>query len=570
MNRISRFCLSLIILTILILSGIGGAAQTASAQLDEFPQKNAYYSASPSVVWCGDKSATTTLRVHIVGRTDVSRVWITNLQSKDEENRRELFDNGTNGDQVAGDNIFTLSDVVVPCNTGTDHYFYGFGNWHGDLRLELKNGTQMGNNYGFLVGTVDPKYKGAFEVKDFGDGLSTTEYAFFIADVNHEVLSSYPVSEVKCGKGNYATYQKFYSVMPDDFDFAVLMPGLQIFRPNDLAENVPYAVAVSNTVQNIGWPIFDDGALFGSSGRLRSAIYNTFGMTGVLDHELGHAWMVAVGRSLGIMNETYPGPIKMGHWNKMSDVQGQMGAYYFDDSSAVGHFAYNGDETWRLISNTEVEPYSPMELYLMGLIPSSEVPPVHILKNPDTSDPNRILAESYQTFTVEEILALEGGERVPSAADSQKEFNLAFIVLQEEPFADAAYAYFSLTSHMLSTLEDPKPFSSLAPFHWATGGRATLDTSLHLGLAAPDFLPGDPIPTPTITAMPTETTEPSEPPLPTNTPEPTALDVSTDIPAVVETGPAAQKPGFCSGLIGALGIALVPVGINLGKKLRRR
>jgi hypothetical protein len=253
---------------------------------------------------------------------------------------------------------------------------------------------------------------------------------------------------------------------------------MQIFRVSDLAENVPYAINVSNTIQNIGMEIFDDTAKFGSAGRLRTAIYHSFGGIDIMDHELGHSWAAYVGGSLGLLHDP-------AHWSTMADVQGQMGAYYFGPGGEIGHFAHNGDYTWRLIPNTEVEPYSPLELYLMGLIPPEEVPDVHTLHDPDLSDPNVIIAGSHTTVTMDEIIAEEGGPRLPSAAESQKDFNMAFIVTQDAPYNDAAYAFFTLLSQMLMSKDPPLEYSSHAPFYWATGGRGTLDTRLFPSIYLP-------------------------------------------------------------------------------------
>jgi hypothetical protein len=174
-------------------------------------------------------------------------------------------------------------------------------------------------------------------------------------------------------------------------------------------------------------------------------------------------------------------------------MEGQMGSFYFDENGNVGHFSYLGDETWTLIPNIVAEPYSPLELYVMGLIPPEEVPPIHILSAPDTTDPEAIKAGSYDTVTIEEIMAVEGGERNPPWTESQKDFTMAFIVSQDRPYDDAAYAFFSLMSYQLTSLDPPSEYKShLAPFHWATGGRATLETALPLDLAIP-VMPGQPV-----------------------------------------------------------------------------
>ncbi|MBI4730929.1 MAG: hypothetical protein HY781_02155 [Chloroflexi bacterium] len=486
-RKLTTFGFALTLIVLGLLPALPAAAD------DEFPQENAWSRATPSIVWCDDPESTTTLEVHIVGRNDVARVWITGLVWSDDEGRVELYDDGTHGDPAAGDDVFTLGGVVLPCNPDFVEGQGGYDRWMGMLRVELDNGTQTGNNYGISAGVVHTDYKGVFSVQDFGSGLSATAYAFFIQDSSYEVMDGYPIASVTCGKSNFMAYRKLYSVLPDAFDFAMVMPGLQIFRPADLAENVPYDVLVSNSVEHIGMDIMDNTAEFGSAGRLKSAIYHSFGELSIFDHEVAHTWGAAIGQSLGLINEDWD--VNQGHWSEMTDIEGQLGAYYFDPSGAIGHFAYNGDDTWRLIPNYEVEPYSPLELYIMGLIPPEEVPPVHILNAPNTTDQSSIAA-SYQTVTIDQIIQAEGGPRSPTYAESQKDFTLAFIVTQDLPYNDAAYAYFSLLARSLETTDPPDGCCS-APFFWATGGRATLTSLLPLDMPDPLAQPELPAPSET-------------------------------------------------------------------------
>jgi len=456
-------------------------AKTAIA-FEQFPQENAWIRATPSVVWFDDPNSTISIEVHIVGRDDVARVWLTEILSSkvEDETWIELFDDGELGDQQVGDNIFTCSDIFIP-HDKKRYTPSGWGLWLGFLRVELNDGRLMGNNYALSVGLVDQKYKDTFETIELAPGLTATAYAFFIEDVNNEVMDNYPVASVSCGTKNLEAYRKLYSVLPDAFDMDLVMPGMQIFRPADLAENVPYNVRVSNAVEHIGLNIIDSTAQFGSAGRLKSVTYQSFGGTGVFDHEIAHTWGAWIGQSLGLLN----GP----HWNEMTDICGQLGSYY-NASGRLGHFSYLGDETWELISNHAVLPYAPLELYIMGLIPPEEVPDIHILHSPDVNDVEHVTAASYETITIEDIIAAEGGERIPSVEDSQKDFNLAFIVTQDIPYNDAAYAFFSLTSYQLTSKDGPEqPNVSLAPFYWATGGRATLETRLPVDLPDPNGLP---------------------------------------------------------------------------------
>ena len=114
------------------------------------------------------------------------------------------------------------------------------------------------------------------------------------------------------------------------------------------------------------------------------------------------------------------------------------------------------------------------------------MPPIHILTDPDLTDPERITAGSVQTVTIQQVMASMGGPRVPSAASSQKQFNVAFIVTQDGPYNDAAYAFFSLLAHAIARRGGPSGrFDMYAPFHWATGGRGTLNTRLPVDVPDP-------------------------------------------------------------------------------------
>lgn len=531
-----------VLLVILAFSLLSVQAQ------EEFPQRNAWARVTPSVVWCDDPNSLVTIEVHIVGRNDVAEVQVTN---RSEENFT-LYDDGTHGDITPGDNVFTLSDAQLKCDTRIIKE-PGVARWLGFLRVTLKDGRQMDNDYGISAGIVDTRFKDVFQVQDLGDGLSATAYALFIDDSRHEVMDSYPVASVTCGKSNFAAYRKLYSVLPDVFDFALLTPGMQILRPDGFSENVPYDVLVSNSVQYIGLPIMDNTAQFGSAGRLKSVIYHSFGSMAIFDHEVAHTWGVGIGSSLGLIKE---GTATQGHWHEMSDIGGQLGAYHFD-GGLVGHFADNGDGTWRLIPNTEIEPYAPLELYIMGLIPPEEVPPIHFLESPNLSDPKRITAASVHTIAIDDIIAAEGGRRVPAYPDTQTAFDLAFIVTQDGPYNEAAYAYFSLISHDLMSKGPPRPHSSLAPFHWATGGRATLNTRLPVEIPEPAGLPGQPSPTTVPTPIPAATAASPSTPIPTTV-------------AVATPQTPSEPPTTCCPVPTNLALISGLLIVAVGKKQRQR
>ena len=455
-------------LALLCLAG-GGRARAA---FDEFPQENGWSRVTPSVVWCGDPA---TIEFHVVGRTDVAQVAV--ADGYDTE-RTPLYDDGTHGDLTADDNIFTAAGVPLPCPASTLKYGDAVYWSVGFVRATLDNGTELGNNFPIGAGLVRRSLQNAFPVTNFGNGLSATDYAFFIDDHNHEVMDGYPIANVFCGTTNFAAYQKLYSIFPDRFDVVVVTPGLRIFRPVGFAENVPYNVLVRNDATGIGLPAYNNTATFGSAGRLKAAVFESFMEIEVFDHEVAHTWGAAIGNSLGLLESG-----DFTHFNSLSDIGGQLSAYY-SSGNLAGHFSYNGDGTWRLVANTDVERYAPLELYIMGLIPPEEVPPIRLLTAPNLADPQHITAASVQTVTMQQIMAAEGGARVPSSANAQRHFNVGYVVTQDGPFNDAAYTFFSVLSRQLMTKEAPEASCCSAPFYWATGGRATLNSKLG-ALSAP-------------------------------------------------------------------------------------
>lgn len=528
----------------------------------EFPKSNFYARTTPGVLFCDERGGLT-IELTIVGRSDVKSVFISDpaggVSVRDDNapavTYGEMFDDGENGDRQAGDRVFTRSGMTASCSVNN----WGYGTINYYARFELEDGRFANSWFPINVGVVANKYRGVFEVKDLGDGLSATAYAFFIEDPKSEVLDGYPLSELTCGVSNFNAYRKLYSVLPDDFDIAMVTPGLQLWRRLDFNENIPYLVRVSNDVKNVGLPIFNNAQTFGSAGRLRGAIYNSFGGLDVIDHELGHIWGMDIGKSLGLVNNSniYHGISVMGHWYENTDIGGQMGLFYEDKTFGMGGFQYNGNETWSYIDNVTMntnQPYSPLELYVMGLIPPEEVPPVHVLTAPNIYDKKTVRAQSYKAITIEDIMRAEGGPRQPSHEDSPKEFTLAYIVAQDIPFNEAGYAYASLMSYHLTTKNPPEknrnsPLRFFMPFYWATGGRATLDTRLPVGLPDPVGLPGQDVPA-TPTSIPAATDMPSL--SPTLEPKASATPIEAEADAVAD--PPNSVPGGCS---------LLPVGLIL-------
>ena len=427
---------------------------------------------TPSVVWCDDFS-TVRFEVTIRNRTDVARVEIPDLTTGG-----LLYDDGTNGDRVPGDNVFSGDGAAVFCSSNVLNASSDGVTGRGLTgRLVLKNGSTVENAFTPSLGEVSRSLRDVFPVTNLGEGLFMTRHALFVQDTNREIFPSYPIADVFNDSAHQAAARKLFSILPDVFDVMFLTPGMTIYDPSTLTERTPFLLRVNNQIRNIGLPV-DDGSVaasWGSAGRLTSTVWHSFASISIADHEIAHTWGAGIGRNLGLSDDG-------GHWEALTDIGGQLGNYYRNTDGRQGHFAFNGDGTWRWVSNSVNEPYSPLELYLMGLIGPEEVPPVHVLTSPNMTDLNRITAASVRTVTIQEIMQAAGGPRTPGPATSQKAFNAAFVVTQDDPYTDAHFAFFSQLSKLLMSLDPPHGIRAccLAPFYWATGGRATLNMDILL------------------------------------------------------------------------------------------
>ena len=227
-----------------------------------------------------------------------------------------------------------------------------------------------------------------------------------------------------------------------------------------------FALPIRNDVLGIGkpgaeelFPLFDNSADYGSQGRLRTiismnnlmlweddpleAVWGPATSTlSVVAHEFEHAWGVFINPPELLGRE-------QAHWNFYLHTSGSlMGGNDIRD---------NGDGTFTTLKPKDI--YSPLDLYLMGLMSPEEVTPTFLVTEPYELDLPPPYDEEYifadditiadpladvtfrgerKEITIEDIIMLNG-PRVPNAELSQKDFQVAFILLtmdNEEPTPD--------------------------------------------------------------------------------------------------------------------------------------
>ncbi len=258
--------------------------------------------------------------------------------------------------------------------------------------------------------------------------------------------------------------REFYRSHNDDFDSLILFTN---FESNlDFVGVLAFAINVQNDVLGIGnpnrseiFPQFDHTAEYGSQGNLKSfltmknlkvweddPLENTFGPAtstlSVLAHEFGHTWLAFIDPPVLLTRDR-------AHWNFFLHTSGSLlGGNDIQD---------NGDGSFITLAPKDI--YSPLDLYLMGLLKQEDVPPTflvtdpHDLDLPPPYDQQTITADQLQgTYSlgdvgfrgdrrevrIEDIISVNG-VRIPSAESSQKDFRTAFILLamgEEGPTSD--------------------------------------------------------------------------------------------------------------------------------------
>lgn len=280
-----------------------------------------------------------------------------------------------------------------------------------------------------------------------------------------------------------ALTRAFYRTHPDAFDAIYVWTDFSY----DNGLGVAHSFNVRNDIAGIGLKIFDRGADYGSPSRMSSIITmgnqndwpsdpqeHVVGLNSAISivcHEQGHRWLAYVRFDaehdikddlLGRDNS---------HWSFLVDTRTDSEGT-FSSLMEGNSWRDNGNGTFATIENA-VNYFSPLDEYLMGLRPASEVGNISYLAT-DTQL-KYILREKSpvsgfsmsavrKTATVAQIVEREG-VRVPAASDAPKEFRIAFILLTEEGsqpsnstlnkmsrYSDALVRYFSVATDRLGSL----------------------------------------------------------------------------------------------------------------------
>ncbi|HYO83345.1 MAG TPA: hypothetical protein VES20_18210, partial [Bryobacteraceae bacterium] len=328
-----------------------------------------------------------------------------------------------------------------------------------------------------VVGISAGRVEGLTNVISFLNAPAGTQYEYSVAErfTNLEELDI------------IAAAQKFYRNHEDSYDYLVFYNNQGVQAE---AGAVAYEVTVRNSRTGYGDKRLDAGSEAGSARRLQ-AILNmgplsqypadpdgrvqarfAVGDTPVttLAHEAGHLFL-AFASVRDEANETPMLNPNRSHWNFLFNSEASL-----MEGNRIRDNGPGASPRFQTVG--AVEAFSPLDQYLMGLLPAQEVPDTFLVTNAQGRNLSG-LPRTGVTFDgqrrdirIEEIVAVEG-RRTPDHTVSQRRFRFAFVLVTaagQEPSADD-----------LARVEAyRKRFEQF--FAQATSGRASADTSLRRSL----------------------------------------------------------------------------------------
>lgn len=287
--------------------------------------------------------------------------------------------------------------------------------------------------------------------------------------VANYILSQSDYDDFLGGDGNITQVaEKAYQYLNDDFDYLIIL-SVETVQPAGLFYGRSHLI--QNQVQGLGASTYDNSAAYGSAGKLKSIIYmprTEYIANGPFLHEIVHSW-----GNKGIIPTTVGG-----HWG-FSNTAGQLGG--FDEVEDLGNNTYrgtlndqNGFGTFANGGNAVV--YGDLELYTMGLIGADELAPIQVAVNPEwTQNAGEFTADAIETYTAQDLID-EHGARIPSVANSQKEFKALTVVISTSKISEEMSDAVSANLDNFSRQGPPdNSWGSLKNFWLATQGKATFD-----------------------------------------------------------------------------------------------
>lgn len=306
------------------------------------------------------------------------------------------------------------------------------------------------------------------------------------ADYNAWVDNDYFYSDFSKVKPVMA---RIYEKFNDNFDFIFF-----VINEEKRPASISYSglnISGVNAVEGIGkWIRPQTSSSFGSSNKLQSTMQLTklSGISGGPTlHELMHNWGNSIIESYYVKGDGQEAR-SGGHWG-YSSVGGQLGGFELstllenvDGEAGKYHAHFGNRKNFGYNANGgNALPYSKLELYLMGFLPSSDVPDTVVFKGLNQTSEEYSAgvfhATTKETITISDIIE-KYGERNPSYLNSQTEFKLLTVVLTANELTESQWTIIDNDVKWFSEIIEADENTYLHNFYQATQGRGTINADI--------------------------------------------------------------------------------------------
>ncbi len=291
-----------------------------------------------------------------------------------------------------------------------NHNFIGF------LRV-LGAGGAVTSSYNIFINVLDSNVPAAPVQELANDGRRTAR----VLNLRRPELALSPeTAPVTRLEDIRRAVREAYKNLPDGFDFVQVAWTLPTYFQNR------GHLSTKNSVSGNGSTIRDENALWGSAGKLQGV--TVFPVDTFIDfaeptfsHETAHQWIMFSKHPL--LQPAVP------HWPPSTMARGIMGVTI--SGSVGGAFPWTITQlsatSVRTDQGTSTGVFDDFDLYLMGLLPAESVTPAWVLQGTACTG----CTVPAVRFTINDLINVEG-PRIPTAAQSQKAFRLATVVITSD------------------------------------------------------------------------------------------------------------------------------------------
>ncbi len=380
-----------------------------------------------------------------------------------------MRDDGTGGDELKGDGIYSLGPLRYHDDTLATHYEFDVDSPRGLSLADLGNimiTTASGTRYAaFLVhphiGILDQEIE-TEPVLRLSGNISLTSNIIAVQSRDH-YTQRYLRGEVEA---LHVLTKQIYPAIGDQFDFLVFAALDHLENPTEQRGPRDFSAGAHTSVrvdfEGTGHTPRNHGDQYGSDARLAAiTVLDTLRRgfkSNNLVHEILHHWGGRTPLDLEIQSDAT-------HYDARSSVGSLLGGLRWEAHPTGNHIL----RCYRAGRNGASEA-APLDLYMMGLIPGRDVPDIHVMNGAWQESCDQEITDIRHSVSIDALQARLGRRR-PAPSDAQRHFRIGFVIeTHQREMTDAERTFYTIMAkHVTQTPvhQERRPWIG---FNWAPIG----------------------------------------------------------------------------------------------------